>query len=49
MDFHSGKEVRKLVYYESPKIIPKIRPNIRPKIRPKVVKNDPKMTKFGLF
>ncbi len=45
VDFRSGKELWNLVFFERPKIGPKI----SPKIRPKGVKNDPKMTKFGLF
>jgi hypothetical protein len=42
VDFRSGKEVRNLVFFESPKIGPKISPKISPKI-------NQKMTKFGLF
>ncbi len=49
VDFRSGNEVRNLAFFESPKIGPKISPKISLKIRPKGVKNDPKMTKFGLF
>jgi hypothetical protein len=49
VDFCSGNEVRNLAFFESPKIGSKISLKISPKIRPKGVKNDPKMTKFGLF
>jgi hypothetical protein len=45
VDFRSVNEVRNLAFFESPKISLKN----SPKIRPKGVKNDPKMTKFGLF
>ncbi len=42
VDFRSSKEVRNLVFFESPKIGPKISPKISQKI-------SQKMTKFGLF